>query len=136
MTKTNSFLLLAGGILNILGALFHFAFWYLFNWKDTLSTLSTIDRNIMLMLNYCLATFFLLIGIMCIRFRKNITESLLGRFLLLTLGIVYAVRLALEFILPGGTIFMAAFLAVMILCFFIPALIPTGSIRDRGFSFR
>ena len=124
MKKLNIVLITTAGILNILGAFFHYFFWHIFNWKETLMNLSTLNANIMLMLNYCIATFFLLLGILIIYFKNSILESKLGRSLLLTIGIVYLVRLVLEFMLPESSLAMGGVLLLIITCYLVPTFTP------------
>lgn len=132
MKKISILLITIGGILNILGGLFHFAFWQLFNWKESLSVLDQINRNIMLMLNYCLAVLFLLTGIIFIIFRRKITNSMLGRAIMLTMAVVYLVRLALEFVLPQSSLVMGAILLLIVACFLIPSIMPAGNQNGKG----
>ena len=127
MKKVYSLFLICGAIINILGGIFHFLFWYLFNWKATLASLDWMNRNIMLMLNYCLGAFFFLLGILLIVLRKEVLTSLLGKALLLTLSIVYAIRLVFEIILPGTSCFWSVFL-IVIICLF---LFPTLSVKNN-----
>jgi len=56
MTK----LIFAGGIFNLLFAVFHLFFWKLFNWKYELKSISFVNRNIMQVLNLCLAFVFVI----------------------------------------------------------------------------
>ena len=123
MKESFEYLVLSGGIISILIAAFHFAFWFLFKWKESLAPLSQLNNNIMLLLNYCLAAFFLLAGIILIIYRQEMISTRIGHAFLFLMGSVLAVRLILEFALPGSSLLMEGFLLILIAMFYIPLIL-------------
>jgi hypothetical protein len=90
-------LLIAGGILNVIMAVFHMAFWSLFNWPEELPKLSPENRGIMSMLNVAwiytvlsnaLISFYLA-AIKQTNFLHKILMAIIGGGYLLRIGFGY-----------------------------------------------
>ena len=122
MKKFNKVLIITGGILTLTGGIFHLGFWYFFHWEESLDVLDRLNQNMMLMLNYCIAAFFFLLGIGVLRYREMLLENSAGRYLMLTLGLVFLVRLVMEFILPNSSLILGGLLLMMTSCYILPLL--------------
>ena len=61
-------LLTVGGIYNLLFVIFHLFFWRLFDWKNDLVSLTSINRAIMQVLNLCLMFSFTIFGTLSLFF--------------------------------------------------------------------
>ncbi len=72
-------LIISGGILLILLALFHLSFWNLFNWQEELPKLSAENSGIMQLSTVGFACLFLSLGIIFISLRKEIANTRLGK---------------------------------------------------------
>ena len=88
MTK----LIFAGGIFNLLFAVFHLFFWKLFNWKDELKSISFINRNIMQVLNLCLAFVFIIFSYISIFHTDEMLNTELGLSLTLCISVFWFLR--------------------------------------------
>jgi hypothetical protein len=135
MQKLCKTLIKLGGIFNILGGIFHFSLGYILQWKSTLPPVGDINTNVMLMLNYCLATFFFLSGIVVLRFHHDILSSKLGNGMLFIMAGIYTVRMVLEFILPGGNLWIGGILLLIMACFLLPIVFKPSLEKNKGFSF-
>lgn len=85
-------LILAGGILNLLFAVFHLLFPKLFNWKDELKSLNFINRNIMEVLNLCLAFVFIIFSYISIFHTDEMLNTGLGFSLTAGISIFWLLR--------------------------------------------
>ena len=113
-------LIIAGGGLLIILALFHLSFWSLFNWQEELPKLSAENSGIMQMSAIGFVCLFLSLGMIFISFRKEIANTKLGQALLF---IFFLIRTIAEFIFPGSSIELGVFLAICTLVFLIPATV-------------
>ena len=85
------------GVLLVLLALLHFSFPKYFNWKQELSALSLINRQLMYVHSFFIAFVVFLIGLLCLTSANELANTLLGRRVALGLGIFWAVRLCVQF---------------------------------------
>lgn len=85
------------GGLFILLALLHLFFPKYFNWKQELSSLSLINRQMMYVHTFFIALAVLLIGLLCLTSSDELLNTLLGKRLLLGLGIFWAIRWCTQF---------------------------------------
>lgn len=81
------------GIYNLLFAVFHAAFWWLFGWKKDLARLHPANRAIMQILNLRLIYVFLLFGALCLLFPQALLNTPLGHFLLGGMALFWLGRL-------------------------------------------
>ncbi|MDR2036335.1 MAG: hypothetical protein LBQ60_00270 [Bacteroidales bacterium] len=113
-------LIITGGVLLIVLALFHLSFWSLFNWQEELPRLSAENSGIMQMSTVGFVCLFLSLGIIFINFRKEIANTKLGKALSFALAFFFFIRTIAEFIFPGSSIELGIFLGICTLVFFIP----------------
>ena len=79
-------------------ALFHLAFWKLFDWKRDLRKTSFATRAITQILNLRLIYFFLGIGALCFAFTRELHATPLGRALLLFMALFWVGRTVEQFV--------------------------------------
>jgi hypothetical protein len=113
-------LLIIGGVLNAVLALFHMLFWKLFNWPESLRTISADNQAIMQVLaihgTYVVALF----AVLSLVFTRDLLMTRLGRIITLSIAGFYYLRCLNEFIFwditdPGALI-------IFILCLLIAVL--------------
>jgi len=80
----------------ILLALAHAAFPRYFDWKETLSSLSLVNRQIMKIHTFFIALATFLMGLLCLTSATDLVQTTLGRRLALGLGIFWGVRLLFQ----------------------------------------
>ena len=85
------------GILLIALALFHFFFPKYFGWKEQLSSLSLINRQMFYVHSFFIAFVVLLMGVLCLTSAPELLTTSLGKQVSLGLGIFWIVRLAIQF---------------------------------------
>jgi hypothetical protein len=85
------------GAVLILLALLHFSFPKYFNWKHELSSLSTINRQLMYVHSFFIALVVFLTGLLCVSSANELITTNLGKKISLGLGIFWAIRLFVQF---------------------------------------
>jgi hypothetical protein len=85
------------GILLILLALLHFFFPKRFNWKQELSSLSLINRQLMYIHSFFIAFVIFLMGLLCLTSAYELLNTSFGKQILLGFAIFWAVRLLVQF---------------------------------------
>jgi hypothetical protein len=85
------------GMLLIILALIHISFPKYFNWKQELSSLSIINRQLMYVHSFFLAFVVLLIGLLCLTSADELIETTLGKKISLGLGIFWTTRFFIQF---------------------------------------
>ena len=85
------------GCILMLLALIHFIFPRRFNWKEDLSGISLINKQLMYVHTFFIALMVLLMGILCIYCSADMVHTKLGKNLCFGLFIFWAVRLIFQF---------------------------------------
>ncbi|THU35976.1 hypothetical protein FAM09_21545 [Niastella caeni] len=85
-----------GSLLIALGLL-HVSFPRYFNWKQELSTLSIMNRQIMYVHSFFIAFGVLLMGLLCLSSSNELLNTPLGKRVSLGIGIFWAARLLVQF---------------------------------------
>jgi hypothetical protein len=85
------------GILLILLGLLHFFFPKYFNWKQELSPLSIINRQMMYVHMFFIAFAVFLTGLLCLTSSNELLNTTLGKRISLGLGMFWIVRLGVQF---------------------------------------
>jgi len=85
------------GIFLILLSLLHLIFPKYFNWKQELSSLSLVNRQLMYVHTFFIAFMVFLMGLLCISSSKDLTSSILGKRMSLMLGVFWSIRLYIQF---------------------------------------
>jgi hypothetical protein len=86
------------GFLLVILALLHFIFPSYFKWKQELSALSLVNRQIMYVHSFFIALMVFLIGLLCITSAGELLNTGLGKRILLGLGIFWGARLIIQFV--------------------------------------
>jgi hypothetical protein len=85
------------GILLILLSLVHSVFPKQFNWKQELSSLSIINRQLMYVHTFFIALVLFLIGLLCLTSASELVNTGLGKKFSLGLALFWIVRLYFQF---------------------------------------
>jgi hypothetical protein len=85
------------GILLILLALLHLIFPRYFNWKQELSSLSLINRQLMYVHTFFIAFVVFLMGVLCVNSSADLLNTPLGKKISLAFAIFWGVRLYIQF---------------------------------------
>lgn len=86
------------GCLFIVLAFSHLIFPRYFNWKQELTKLSLVNRQIMVVHSFFIALMVLLIGLLCITSAHELITTPLGKQISLGLGIFWTARLVIQFV--------------------------------------
>lgn len=71
-----------GGVYVLAFAVFHIAFWKLFDWKNELPKLKSVNRGIMQVLNIRLTYVFIVVGFISLFLTDELLTTTLGRVIL------------------------------------------------------
>ncbi len=85
------------GVALIVLALIHVIFPKYFNWKQDLSSVSLINRQVMYVHTFFIALVVLLMGLLCLTSSQEIVTTPLGKKIALGLGIFWICRLFIQF---------------------------------------
>lgn len=85
------------GIILVLLAFIHIGFPRYFNWRQELSSLSLINRQMMTIHTMFIALMVLLIGILCLSSPGELISTSFGKKISLALGIFWTIRLFVQF---------------------------------------
>ena len=84
------------GILLSALALIHAVFPKYFKWKEELSSLSIMNRQMMYVHSFFIALVVLLMGLLCLTSAEELMNTVLGKRVSLGLGIFWSVRLLIQ----------------------------------------
>ena len=84
------------GILLMSLSLIHFAFPRYFNWSKDLASLSSINRQMMLVHTFFIALIVFLVGLLCLTSSHEFVDTDFGRRISLGLGIFWMIRLLFQ----------------------------------------
>lgn len=115
---SNKTLLTGGSIILLLLAVVHMGSWELIDWK----ILSSDNRAIVQITAFCTAFYLLSMSVILFVCRAEITDSRVGRMLLLSLSLFFAARFGLEIMCPGGDFALACLLLFLGLLFAYPVI--------------
>ncbi len=94
-------LLIAGGIFNLLFAIFHILFWKIFNWRTELRKLDFMNSAIMQVLNLCLTFCFLIFAYISFFHHDELLTTAIGKALLAGITIFWFLRAVEQVIFFG-----------------------------------
>jgi len=122
-------LLAIGGAYHLAFAIFHLFFWRLFRWKSELAKLSSINRNVMQILNLRITYLALVFSYLSFALPEDLLSTTLGRTMLGAIALFWAMRAVEQVWFFGvrsrlSNAFVAVFLAGAAL-YAIP-LLPAG----------
>lgn len=75
-------LIYIGGIYCLIFAIFHLAFWKLFDWKNDLPKLKSVNRGVMQVLNLRLTYVFIVVAFISFFFAEDLINTKLGNVIL------------------------------------------------------
>lgn len=84
------------GVLLMTLASIHIFFPKYFNWKEELKALTLINRQMMTVHTFFIAFVVFLIGLLCLSYATDLTQTKLGKIISLGLGIFWATRLIFQ----------------------------------------
>ena len=122
MEKFRSILVIIGGINFIFWGLFHLTFWKALDWKNELAKLTEINSNVMQMLNIAVTVCLLSFGFIMLFYHGEISNTALGRALLIIFALFWLARLVGEIAFPGGAIGLGIVFFLCVLIYLIPAI--------------
>jgi hypothetical protein len=96
MAHSFSTFVVIAGIFNLAFALFHMAFWRLFQWPVSLGSMGHINRGILYVLNMALTAFFILAGVLLLAYTNDVETTGLGFALLWGLALFWLARAAVQ----------------------------------------
>jgi hypothetical protein len=85
-------LIIIGGVYCLAFALFHLAFWRLFNWKTELPKLNSINRGVLQVLNIRLTYVFFVVAFLCFFLTDELLQTNLGKFILGSISLFALMR--------------------------------------------
>lgn len=88
-------LIYIGGIYCLIFAIFHLAFWKLFDWKNELPKLKSVNRGVMQVLNLRLTYVFIVVAFISFFFADDLINTKLGNVILGSISI-FALMRAIE----------------------------------------
>ena len=88
-------LIYIGGVYCLVFAIFHLAFWKLFDWKNELPKLKPVNRGVMQVLNLRLTYVFLVVAFISFFFADDLISTKLGNVILGAVSI-FALMRAIE----------------------------------------
>lgn len=94
----SQFWLYAAAGFNVALALFHLAFWRLFQWKTELAKLHPTNRGVVQVLNVMLSFFFVFMAAMQLIWAHELPTIGPGRMLLAGMTLFWSVRAVLQFV--------------------------------------
>lgn len=103
-----------GGFYALAFAVFHLAFWKLFDWKNELPKLNPINRGVMQVLNLRLTYLFFVIAFICFFFAEDLIQTKFGNVILGAISLFVMMRAVEQLIFwkieKIGVIFFIIFL--------------------------
>lgn len=88
----NKTLLICGGVINFLLAGFHLAFWKIFDWPESLLSLSPMNLGIMQVINIHLAFVVFVFAYVSIFHHRELLSTKLGRSIIVSIILFYILR--------------------------------------------
>lgn len=85
-------LIVAGGLFHLAFAAFHLLFWRVFEWKEELRRLSSINRGVMQVLNLCLTFVFLAFAYLSLIHTRELLSTSMGHSLLSLIALFWLLR--------------------------------------------
>ncbi len=96
-------ILIGCGVFDFGFAVFHLMFWKIFNWKEDLASLTSINRSVMQILNLCLTFMFLTMAYVTFFLQAEMISTNLGIILLIAFSIFWFFRMIEQMVFFGIT---------------------------------
>lgn len=88
----SKYLLISGGVINLLLAGFHVSFWKIFNWPESLVSLSPVNLGIMQVINIHLAFAVLVFAYVSFFCHRELLSTKLGKSIVVSIILFYILR--------------------------------------------
>jgi hypothetical protein len=122
-------LVIACGVVSVIFAVFHVAFWWVLDWPSSLSYMTADDRMLMQTFNFCMIPLFVFFSYVYLRLPEQMLTTPLGREVLAMNATVYYFRALAE--LTFGNIHTAESQFFFVLCLAVGAMF-TVPVLKRG----
>jgi len=123
-----------GGVINLLFVAFHLSFWKLFDWKQSLASLSPDDRAIMQVLNIHTAYVLAVFAVLSFVFSNEMRVTKLGRMVGMAIAVFWILRAVNQVVFWGVSSIISW--ALIVICLVVAALyfVPSwkGAIQPRS----
>lgn len=106
------------GTILILLSLIHVVFPKYFNWKEELTSLSLVNKEVMYVHTFFVALMVLLIGVLCLFFSNEICHTSLGKAIALGLFIFWFFRLIFQFFVYSSALWKGKTFETIVHIFF------------------
>jgi hypothetical protein len=113
-------LLITDGLLNAFLAIFHMMFWKMFNWKESLQSLDSLQRAIVQVLNIHLILAIVLFAYLSLFKIEELVSTGIGKTILLFIAVFYFIRIINQFIFFDMSYGMSW--AIVVLCLVLAVL--------------
>lgn len=118
--------LVAGGILNLLLAVFHMLFPWIFAWGKDLQAVSNVNKAILYTFQSVMVFVLVAFAYLSIVHRTDLVTTRLGRSVLFLIGIVWLIRAVAEVVFfrlgADGAVWRLALFLVIAAVYLLPAL--------------
>lgn len=94
------------GLLLIALSFIHVAFPRYFNWKTELGGLSLINRQMMYVHMFFIALVVMMMGILCIAFPEELTQTVFGKQIALGLALFWLIRLFVQLFIYSSRLWL------------------------------
>lgn len=88
----NEILIIAGGIYTVLLIIFHFLFWHIFNWPETLNSTTYINKATIQVLNISITFIFFIFAYISFAHTQELLNTQLGNALLTLISCLWFFR--------------------------------------------
>lgn len=129
--KKNIILVRTAGGITTFFSIFHLSFYWLFNWKERLSSLDTDTWAIFHAFNYGMNMMFIMFAMVSLFMANKLLSESLGRVLLVFMSSIYVMRIVSEFVLWKCRQPMSALIIILCLLPAILYLLPLFAKRNN-----
>lgn len=95
----NKLLITIGGIINLIGVIFHLSLYKILNWSESLNSLSNLNHGVMLILNNHVALTVFIFSYISFFCYKDLVSTKLGKAMMFFISFFYIARGIEDFIM-------------------------------------
>ena len=100
-------------------SLLHIIFPWYFNWKETLKNLNLINRQMMQVHTFFIATVVLLIGLLCVNSAEELVQTSLGKTICLGFAIFWGLRFFFQIFIYSPKLWIGKTFETVVHVFFL-----------------
>lgn len=119
-----------GGLINLLFVAFHLSFWTLFDWEQSLATLSQNDSAVMQVLNIHTAYALGMFALVSLVFANELSITKLGRTLCLSIAGFWILRAVNQVVFWGWASWFLAFICLVIAALYLIPFVSKPASND------